>query len=277
MNKKVKNSTKVALCLYGLVGGKVGKDGKGGNVDYMIAYEHYKKHIFDKNNVDVFIHSWSIDLEQELKEIYKFKKSIFQKQKRFAWLDRRNNDQKHRAYSRWYSSKKTIELKREYEIEKGFVYDWVMVSRLDLAFFTDVIFDTYDPDYFYASHWNDAVNPKVGRLQANRENHYKGTGFLDLWFFSNSKIMDKFSTLYDNRKKYKVSAHVASREHVDTFTDKIKYVFYRWDDHELVRRKFLSKVDSQSPQHIGMRLLTGIYRLRERLSSLISTFLRWSR
>lgn len=234
---------KVALCLFGLVGGKEGKEGKGGNVDYKIAYEHYKRHILDINDVDVFIHSWSIDLAEELIETYKPQKSIFQKQKRFSWLDRRNNDQKHRAYSRWYSSKKTIELKKAYEIENGFVYDWVMVSRLDLVFFTDVVFEKFDDQYFYASHWNDAVNPKLGRLQANRENHNEGIGFLDLWFFSNSEMMDKFSTLYDLRKKYDVSPHRASRQHVDTFTDKIKYVFYRWEDHELFRRRFLNVIE----------------------------------
>jgi len=239
MNKKTANSNKVALCLYGLVGGKIGKGSKGGSVDYMIAYEHYKKHIFDKNNVDVFIHSWSTNFENELKEIYMPQRSLFQKQKRFTLFDRRNNDQKHRSYSRWYSSKKTIELKREYEIENGFVYDWVMVSRLDMAFFTDVIFDSYDPNYFYASHWNAAPGRISKEHPGDRENYNEGTGFLDFWFFSNSEMMDKFSTLYDNRKKYEISAHRASRQHVGTFTDKIKYVFYRWDDHEMVRRKFL--------------------------------------
>lgn len=243
MNLEKRDNMKVALCLFGLVGSKEGKDGKGGNIDYMVAYEHYKKHVLDKNDVDVFIHSWSIGFEKELEETYKPQKSIFQKQKRFAWLNIRNNDQKHRAYSRWYSSKKTIELKREYEIENGFVYDWVMVSRLDLVFFTDVIFDRYDPGYFYASHWNDVPNPKADRLQANKENHYEGVGFLDLWFFSNSEMMDRFSTLYNHRKEYDVSPHRASRQHVDTFTDKIKYVFYRWEDHELVRRKLLNAIE----------------------------------
>lgn len=234
---------KVAICLFGIVGGKEGKDGKGGSLDYRIAFDHYKKHVFDKNNVDVFIHSWSVNLANELKEIYKPKKSSIEKQKRFAWFDRRNNDEKHRAYSRWYSSKKTIELKREYEIENGFIYDCVMVSRLDLAFFTDVVFDRYDLKYFYASHWNDAVNPCEGRLQPNRENHCEGKGFLDFWFFSNSEMMDEFSTLYDHRKKYDVSPHLSSRQHVDTFTDKIKYIFYRWEDHEMVRRKFLNVIE----------------------------------
>jgi len=234
---------KVALCLYGLVGGKVGKDGKGGNVDYRIAYEHYKKHILDNNNVDVFIHSWSIDMEKPLIEIYKPQKYIFQKQTRFAWFNRKNKDQKHRAYSRWYSSKKTIELKKLFEVENGIIYDWVMVSRLDIAFFTDVIFSDFDTSYFYASHWNDAVRPEFGWLEANKKNHNEGKGFLDLWFFSNSKYMDNFSSLYDHRKKYDISPHISSRQHVNTFTNNIKYVFYRWEDHEVVRRKFLNAIE----------------------------------
>jgi len=69
------------------------------------------------------------------------------------------------------------------KLKIGFVYDWVMVSRLDLTFLTDIIFDRYDPDYFYASHWNGAPKPRIGRLQANRENGYEGVGFLDLGFF----------------------------------------------------------------------------------------------
>lgn len=72
---------KVALCLFGIVGGKEGKDGKGGNVDYQIAFDHYKKHILDKNDVDVFIHTWSIELEEELKAIYKPKKVFFRNRK----------------------------------------------------------------------------------------------------------------------------------------------------------------------------------------------------
>jgi len=234
---------KIALCLYGLVGGKVGKDGKGGDLDYQIAYDHYKKHILDKNDVDIFIHSWSTDYEDQLVKIYNPKKSIFQKQKRFTWIDRRDNDQKHRSFSRWYSSKYTIDLKKKYEIENGFIYDWVMVSRLDLAFFTDIIFKDYDKDYFYASHWNDAPNNKINRFEANKEKHYQGIGFLDFWFYSNSKMMDKFSTLYNHRKKYNISAHKAAREHVDTFTDKIRYVFYRWHDHEMVRRYFYESAE----------------------------------
>ena len=249
---------KVALCLFGLVGGTIGKDGKGGDVDYTIAYEHYKKHILEKNDVDVFIHSWSVNYEEELKVLYAPKKAIFEKQIRFKvnkkFRDRSNwfeikkgflrlfkkDKQKiyaKRAYSRWYSNKKAINLKKEYEIENNFQYDYVMCSRLDLAFFTDVVFSKFDTQYFYASHWND-VPKKENKYKGNRKNHYVGKGFLDLWFFSNSNMMDVFSTLYDNIEKYDISCHLAARQHIGRFTDKIKYVFYRWEDHEIVRRKF---------------------------------------
>ena len=87
------------------------------------------------------------------------------------------------------------------------------------------------------------VNNKINRFEANKENHYQGIGFLDFWFYSNSKMMDKFSTLYNHRKKYNISAHKAAREHVDTFTDKIRYVFYRWHDHEMVRRYFYESAE----------------------------------
>ena len=264
---------KIALCLYGLVGGKTGKDGKGGCLDYKVAWNHYKEHIIDKNDVDVFIHTWSTDFERELTDLYRPTKSVFERQIDFRgqinlnvrdiFIDRvrkyktylRNTltknkilyysyaDRAYRAYSRWYSNKRTIGLKREYEIANGFLYDWVIISRLDVAFFTDVIFDRYDSDFFYASHWNGAPDVNRGKLHADRENHNVGVGFLDLWFFSNSKMMDMFSTLYDHLKEYNISPHRASRQHVDTFTDKIRYVFYRWDDHELVRRKYLNATE----------------------------------
>jgi hypothetical protein len=225
---------KIALCLFGKIGGTVGKDMKGETLDFKLAHSQYMKHIIDLNDVDIFIHSWSQDYKDDLMEIYNPKKAEFQKQKRFAWF----NDKAHRAGSRWFSSKRVIELKKEFEQEKDIVYDWVMVSRLDVAFFTDVVFSDFNSNYFYASHWNAAPDPTIGRHEANMENYHVGNGFLDFWFFSNSHMMDKFGGLFDNRKKYDLSPHSASRQHVDTFTDKIRYVFYRWIDHEMVRRYY---------------------------------------
>lgn len=264
---------RVALCFYGLVGSKVGKNGKGENLDPNIAYEYYKKHIMDVNDeVDVFIHSWSIDAKDKLIELYRPKKECIEKQVEFPqatnhpkklniyyglkakirllftkvfnqakyeeWKESKEKEV-FRAYSRWYSSKKALGLKKEYENENGFKYDAVIISRLDCSFFTNVDFSKYDMNYFYASHRNDAAT-KEHNYQANYENHKEGFEFLDFWFFSNSDNMDKFAILYDEIENYEISPHRSSRQHVDKVIgkDKVKYTLYRWFDHEMIRRKF---------------------------------------
>jgi hypothetical protein len=267
---------RIAICFYGLVGSKVGKNGVGEIIDPKIAYEYYKKHIFDINDeVDIFIHSWSYDKKEQLINLYKPKKQIIEVQKCFPESalhpklfptfkskikikmlkffkpkEYRNilmdkYKEAFRAYSRWYSSKKVLELKKEYEEENNFIYDAVMITRLDLGFFSDLDFSKYDMNYFYASHRNDAPTEK-NNYQANYENHDEGSTFLDLWFFSNSNNMDEFAKLFDKIEKYYISPHRSSREHVDKFIDKekVKYTLYRWFDHELIRRKILKSNDA---------------------------------
>ena len=268
---------KVALCFYGLVGSKVGKNGQGEDLDPEIAYELYRKNIIDKNDqVDVFIHSWSYEFKDRLTDLYSPKKACIENQIDFqakasnfknkfpsyrakikliffkifnknAYLKLINLKEKElfRAYSRWYSSKKSLDLKKEYENEKGFKYDAVMITRLDVGFFSELMFDKYDMRYFYASHRNDAAL-ESNNYKANRLNHDEGNTFQDLWFFSNSDNMDKFSLLYDYIENYRVSPHASSREHVDVFIgkEKVKYTMYRWFDHELIRRKLFDSNDS---------------------------------
>jgi len=263
---------RVALCFYGLVGSKIGKDGKGENLNPTIAFEYYKKYILEVNDeVDIFIHSWSYEEKGKLIELYNPKKECIEKQKDFPqatnhpkklnsyslkskiklnilklfdknkyqkWFESREKES-FRAYSRWYSTKKALNLKEEFEKENNFKYDVVMISRLDVAFFTDVDFSKYDMNYFYASHRNDAAT-KEHDYQANYENHYEGIEFQDLWFFSNSEVMDKFSLLFDNIENYEIVPHRSSRQHVDKFIgkEKVKYTMYRWFDYEMIRRKF---------------------------------------
>jgi hypothetical protein len=268
---------KVALCFFGLVGGRVTKTGNGEDLDPTIAYEYYKKHLLDMNDqVDVFIHSWSYNSKDRLIELYKPKKACIENQidyqkevKNFnnkfpayrsklkliffkifnknAYIKLINLKDKElfRAYSRWHSSKKSLDLKKEYENENGFKYDAVMITRLDVGFFSELVFDKYDMKYFYASHRNGAPR-KSSNYKADYLNYDEGNTFLDLWFFSNSDNMDKFSLLYDYIENYGVSPHRSSRQHVDKFIgkDKVKYTMYRWFDHELIRRKLFRSNDS---------------------------------
>ena len=244
---------KTAICLYGIIGGTSGKDSRGRNIPFEECYKTYKKHLIDVNDADVFIHSWSIEVEKELVNLCKPKKHQFQKQIDFHM---RNSANIHRSRSRWYSTKRVLELKKEYEREHNFIYDCVMVVRMDLLFFTDFDFSKFDLKYFYASNWNipDRM-PKHPDVEASRTNNsLKVDGFLDIWFFSNSKMMDEFTKIYDGVtcNKYRFSQHYSAW---DCLMDNgysrndLKYAFYRHFDYELYRfyvlRNFFAEGDGK--------------------------------
>ncbi len=244
---------KVAVCLYGLVGGKGGKDGAGGDIPFEKCYNQYKKHVIDKNDVDVFIHSWSQHLEDEIVDLYKPKLHRFQEQKmfeeeidmpaRFSKVPHdKRKDYRFRSLSRWYSVKQSLELKAEYERSNNFKYDCVIITRFDTLFFVDLNFNNYDLKYLYASHWNSPqdspYNPGKKADRINRSE--RTTAFLDIWFFSNSATMDVFAKIYEGVRdgKYDTWQHRSAWEClVDNGYDrkKFKYMFYRHFDFELYR------------------------------------------
>lgn len=219
---------KVALCLMGIVGAVEHPNGKGQPVDYRIGYHFHKKHIFDHNNVDVFIHSWSTDFEEELVKIYKPKKHLIEPQIEFNQGSLRKNSIK----SRWYSNKISIELKKQYEIENNFEYDFVMVYRFDHILQKDLIFSNYDPNRFYASHRDDCTTDSCKCIGNPR--------YYDAWFFSNSSNMDKFSSLYDNWEHYNLNdPHKDCVHHINLIglSTKLKFMLYEKTDHFTVRSR----------------------------------------
>lgn len=252
---------KAAICFYGLVGSRRLKGGAGAPLPPDLAHEHYARHIFTHQDCDVFIHTWSVDHEDELRALYKPKAILAEPQRYFepaasllparGWRKRlkifadpqarrewnKGVEDVRRAYSRWYSNKMTLALMQQEIGKSGTSYDAVMVTRLDVAFFRDLKFADYDLSKFWASHWNDQPLQK-NDFKHNHENHYLGKGFLDFWFFSNAEIMSRFGTLFDHITDYHPNPHRASWDHVSTITDNIGYTFYRWEDHEMVRRKF---------------------------------------
>lgn len=272
---------KVAFCLYGLAGGINDKFG-GLPVDFKIGFEHYKKHILDKNDCDVFIHTWSVGFEKGIKESYKPKKSLFERQIMFhkpnLLLKLANKDplRIHSIRSRWYSTKKVIGLKKEFEEKNGFRYDCVFLTRFDVAFFTDVYFNQFDMGKFYAAHANNYYTQDGKKILNKEFNQTKKTmdvsnlvrkpsgypyekkgGIADYWFFSNSEAMDKFSALYDNLGKYflevRLAHPIAALHNMKVFNnhllavrhlreinmlDNLDFAFNRFDDFELVRRQF---------------------------------------
>jgi len=222
---------KVALCLMGIVGSATDKYGLGQDIDYRIGHHFIKKHILDKNEVDVFIHSWSTDWKDELVEVYKPKKHLIEEQIDFGEETLRY----HSIKSRWYSNKKVVELKSEYENENNFKYDFVMIYRFDCMFNRDVIFSEFDNKYFYNSHVDECYKSHC---------HCEGMGmYADLWFFGNSYDIDLFVSLYDNWGEYGIKhPHKEIFHHIRKtgLVSRIKHHFVERYDHHPVRYKFIN-------------------------------------
>lgn len=250
---------KVAICLYGIVGGTDGKDGAGKTVPFEECYKTYKNHIIDINNADVFIHSWSVEVEEELINLYKPKKYIFQPQKSFNKERKRftvKPDAAYRSLSKWYSFGQVSKLRQDYEFENNFKYDWVMFSRFDTLFFVDMDFSTYEPNHLYVPNWNTPQGlPGRPHIKADKVNRsLDRDGFSDMWYLADSKIADDFMDIYDGvvKNKYSVAQHKAAWDCLmskNYSKNDFRYVLYRHFDFELYRwhilRNFYSKGDGK--------------------------------
>ena len=206
---------KGAVCLYGL---STGNNDKGDPVSHTKAYNYLKKNVLEVQGeeVAVFFHTWNEDYntQMDLLDLYKPKYSTQEKQRIFDT----DATKLHQIKSRWYSHKQSVQLKSKYELTNG-PFDFVLVSRFDNCFLTPFKFEDYEKGTFYSSNW---------------QKPHSDTGFLDYWFFSDSKTMDQFSTLYDTLDTYfdegaELSNHTLSRHHAakkgfDVKNTKTEYV-----------------------------------------------------
>ena len=78
---------KIALCLHGLVGStnslsymRDESDTDGKKVCADLSFKDWKRCILDVNDVDVFFHTWDLELEEHLVNLYKPKKYELEKQ-----------------------------------------------------------------------------------------------------------------------------------------------------------------------------------------------------
>ena len=233
---------KIAICLYGSVGFK---DKLGGSeeanlvpLDINKLYDSLDESILRQNDCDIFIHSWSVEREDEILKLYKPKNYIIEKQKLFS---RSIKSKKQATLSRWYSEFKSNELKSKYEIKNGFNYDLVLHTRFDLKWFNKFDFSAIDKNYLYVSHWNESIGKnKLGPYDKN--NVYQNYAFMDLWFLSGSKIMDSFSNIYKFRNilfllnYFRYNNHRFSFLGAKIFNLKTKFILFRGFDYEIFRR-----------------------------------------
>ena len=184
---------KVAVCLSGLIGSLTGKWDKTIEdcANPKISHKTFRECILSYNkDVDVFIHTWSIDKKHTLIELYNPKSISAESQNLFNkgqlsdyGLPRRSKHKQYRfnSFSKWNSLYKTLKLKHECETDNSFKYDCVFVSRLDMIYLTPIDFAKFDMSKFYI-----LEDAKVAR------HNYRGLGenrYNDNAFFSNSILI----------------------------------------------------------------------------------------
>lgn len=247
----------IAYCLIGIVGSTDFGMGLGKDIDYRLAHYWNKKNIFDINdNVDVFMHSWSIEHEKGLKETYNPKKSVFEKQIDFGLSTLRDNC----IASRWYSTAICNQLRKTYEKEKGIKYDAVMFFRFDHVFLVPLDFSKFDMNYIWMRHrrpvgWVDGVrqsenqNNKIDTLskvdlstyEARRKfNLHPNDRVYDSFIFSKPEYIDIYANTYEYLTEVDSTINSPHEEIPKQFKrnniwDKVDFSFYGEVETEAVR------------------------------------------
>ena len=257
---------KVAILLHGIVGGSGGRNGKGQPIDIADCYKTMNHNILSKYDCDVFAHSWTTDKASPILNLYKPKYSQFEPQEYFGFdkndkgLSTKSEDgMKFRMLSKYSSLNKATLLKRLYEQENNFKYDWVFATRYDLVYLNPLILeDKIASDMHVVNNQLWKMPPLGGLLH-------------DIIFMSSSENIDAFCGIYDDIASGKYDA---SRPHmivcqkvmeiVGDDPARIKFAYERFKDVEVYRQAL--KPEDNHGDRFGAREVKG--RLEELLKEI---------
>ena len=197
---------KIALCLSGYVGAmEKFHEGEKLLIDINEGYSYIKKNIIQNYDVDTFLFSFDKDRRNEMISTYNPIRYRIPKQKRLFKINHKHygnelhpdNDKAARNWyiskiifatqSQFYSRQKVIELKSNYEKQKGFKYDWVVIARMDMGYFKPFVFEGKDQSKLYLP--GPLGKSKSGKV-FDRVN--------DIFMFGGSEVMDKVGDFYDD-------------------------------------------------------------------------------
>ena len=246
---------KIALCLHGLVGTD-DKYGKGNKIiNHKVGYRHFKEHVMDVNDqVDVFIHTWSVDKKDALVETYD-PKAIKAEPQPKTGLDKYNTTTHspggsvntaglHANYCRWKSVKEVVSMVNSSQTE----YDWILLTRFDIAFLVDFDFSTFDKNKFYAQ---GPSGPFVNGLHLIN----------DLWFAATPEDMSLFATLTDKMPAVKMSSNIRVPGSIGTLElherSDSNYRDHVISNHQLVRKHLFESGLHDKLEYKFLREWTG--------------------
>ena len=257
---------KIALCLFGQ---SRTVDTRGIKIEFLESIAGFQENILGLNDVDVFIHTWSTDDDDQHKKDLEanfhpkkiiIEKSIFPNYEipeitlPPSWNQRYNFDTKLQAVSsRWDSQKKVNGLRDSYQKESGVKYDFIISSRFDVVFYSGFPFDLMNPEEYYFSNWHAPWNPD-----------HLVPGYNDPWFVSGPELTDVYSSIFDDLHKNwadnseyenylikdrnmsiedKFSAHIIIRWHFlnKGLIDRERFIGVEYETWNLTKRSHVSK------------------------------------
>jgi hypothetical protein len=185
---------KVALCLHGLFDSTQDQTSNG-----LDGREYIQKHILDKGDVDVFIHSWDLEKQGLIEAMYQPKKAIFEPQKDFSELIKERGLDKLKGcprapqsvLSHLYSVSEVMKL----PFQTNQRYDVIVKARFDLG---RINRNTSGPGLgnpYPVQCINFNPNIESDKIYMADWNHFH-MGPADMWFYGSSKIMKHFTELY---------------------------------------------------------------------------------
>ena len=230
---------KVALCLHGKFDSLNDNTSKGAD-----GYDHINNRIFSRVEPDIFIHSWDVQQEDEICNLYKPKNCIFEDQIDFSPQAKHLNfipnppRTPETILSHFYSVSESIKLACENDI-----YDIIIKARFDLG---RINRNTSGP--------HDAQNPHPVQCisfepELDMTNLYMANwqyididGPADMWFYSNQDNMSKLRDLYKFtlEDSFDIGGdYVSSLENINDLPNAIKLYKQFFIKHDLWDKKLL--------------------------------------
>jgi hypothetical protein len=151
------------------------------------GYEFYKKNLLDVEDVDVFIHTWNSEDNQEILDLYKPKRYLFEDTKFDVSVDGKYTNTPNAVkypprftVSSYYSIFCSTFLRIEQEV-KTRPYDFVIKTRMDYAMNGRIPFGQLDRDKLYIPNCRIVPTRDFGN---------------DQFAFGSSQVMTKYMSTY---------------------------------------------------------------------------------
>jgi hypothetical protein len=184
---------------------------------FKTGYEYYKKNLLEKYDVDVFFHTWADSNVDEVADLYD--------PKGYVISDRLDKDLINAQYPRcadavkypaiatvssFYSIYESSRIKSQYELNKGFKYDWVIRTRFDYALNITIPFNDLSDKKLYVPHCrmspaHDFCNDQFAFSNSVNMNKYMSTYmFLNHYYDDLGVVMNGEDMLAANLKYHKL-------------------------------------------------------------------------